>query len=802
MRKSRNLKAVLSVLLALFFVAVTLTAGTTHVYAYTYSEGTDPVPASGTWGTCAWDIDANGVLTIHSGTGVSLGVDDAEPWYNYRKNIKSVVATEQITCPGSLGSLFEDCSNMVTADVSGFDTSGTYWLQRYHSGGQGYGIFTGCTSLTTIKGLDKWDTSNFINISSAFLQCESLTSLSGLENWDVSHVTDMEATFRETSSVTDYSPVSGWDTSSVQDMTETFLDSGLTDLHVLSGWDTSNVTTMHSIFMNCQNLTDMSGLENWSMSSNETIVQFVAFCSSLREITVPSGWDFSNVEDLYNAFNSRSISKMTFSSNFHTKETSNYFLQDYGNNPFGTPTLTYSGKESDGTWGLGSEDAETRYTRDELFEYGKTHDLTGTWYAQVKKNTTPQTYTVHFIANGGTGEMADQTITVGESTALTANAFTADGFTFAGWNTKVDGSGTSYADGEEVTDLAQADGSVALYAQWKLNEPVTYTYTVHYDANGGSGEMADQTITVGENTALTTNAFTRSGYTFTAWNTAADGSGTFYYDGVEVMDLAQADESVTLYAQWEKSTPKTYTVHFDANGGSGEMADQTITTGVSTALTANAFSRSGYTFIGWSTGADGNGIYYADQAQVKDFKQADSNVTLYAQWEQNPSTSPVYKIIKGDGQTWTKGTSTGISMTANGPIGKFVGLLIDGSKVAQFDSSADSGSTVITTTAAYAELLAPGQHTLTVQYTDGSAAATFYVAEKQTDATEEPAHGEDVTKQDDTTQPASDVGAVASDDSVNTGDSLRGVLYLVIMIACAALIITLVFRRSRNNKEQ
>lgn len=125
----------------------------------------------------------------------------------------------------TFGSLFEDCSNMVTADLSGFDTSATTSLQRY-GGGQGYGIFTRCTSLTTITGMGGWNTSNFTNISSAFLQCKSLTSLSGLENWDVSHVTDMEATFRETDSVTDYSPLSGWNTSSLQDMNQTFEGSG------------------------------------------------------------------------------------------------------------------------------------------------------------------------------------------------------------------------------------------------------------------------------------------------------------------------------------------------------------------------------------------------------------------------------------------------------------------------------------------------------------------------------------------------------------------------------------------------
>jgi pilin isopeptide linkage protein/uncharacterized repeat protein (TIGR02543 family) len=671
MRKSRNLKAILSVLLALFFVAVALTAGTTHVYAYTYSEGTDPVPASGTWGTCAWDIDANGVLTIHSGTGVTLGSQEKTPWYNYRNNITSVKTSGTIVCPEYLGGLFEDCDNLVTADLSGFDTSGTESLQQSGHGGDTAGIFSNCSSLTTVTGLENWDTSNFTNLSGAFINCKSLTSIAGLSNWDVSKVRYMISTFRGTASVSDFSAISGWNTSSLTNMASTFLGTSVKNLDFLRTWDTSNVTDMQSLFYGCTQLSDISGIENWEMGSCKYIFQMFRYCTSLKEITVPAGWDLSSVTDTYTTFYSDTISKITFSDNFWIPTPDQYAQND--NDPFGTPTLTYSGKESDGTWGLGSEDADVRYTRDELYQYGLTHSLTGTWYAQVKKDATPKTYTVHFIANGASGEMADQTITVGESIALTANAFTADGFTFTGWNTKADGSGTSYADGEVVKDLAKADGYVQLYAQWEKNTPQG-TYTVHFEPNGGSGDMSDQKITVGESTALTANAFTRSGYTFTGWNTAADGSGTSYTDGAEVTDLAQADGSVTLYAQWK----------------------------------------------------------------------------------QNTTPAPVYKIIKGDGQTWTKGTSTGISMTADGPFAKFEKLLIDGSEVAQSDYSATSGSTIVTTTAAYAESLSLGQHTLTVQYTDGSASGTFYVAEKQTDTTEKPADGEDDTKQDDTTQPAAD----------------------------------------------
>ncbi len=84
-------------------------------------------------------------------------------------------------------------------------------------------------------------------------------------------------------------------------------------------------------------------------------------------------------------------------------------------------------------------------------------------------------------------------------------------------------------------------GDLALYAQWSAN-----TNTVTFNANGGSGTMTNESIPSGTPTALTTNSFTRTGYGFVDWNTAANGSGTAYANGATVTltgDLA-------LYAQW------------------------------------------------------------------------------------------------------------------------------------------------------------------------------------------------------------------------------------------------------------
>ena len=223
-----------------------------------------------------------------------------------------------------------------------------------------------------------------------------------------------------------------------------------------------------------------------------------------------------------------------------------------------------------------------------------------------------ETYTVTFNANGGTGTMSAQTFTEGEAQALTRNAFTYDGYTFIGWNTVQGGSGASYTDGQTIT----ATADLTLYAQWKSN-----TAIVTFNANGGTGEMAPQTFTVGTAQALSTNTFTRENYNYKNWNTAADGSGTTYENSQEIT----VSEGMTLYAQWEIIT---YTVTFESNGGTGDMPAQTFNAGESQSIATNVFTRDNYWFVGWNTTADGTGTSYNDRQSIT----VTEDITLYAKW--------------------------------------------------------------------------------------------------------------------------------------------------------------------------
>lgn len=148
-----------------------------------------------------------------------------------------------------------------------------------------------------------------------------------------------------------------------------------------------------------------------------------------------------------------------------------------------------------------------------------------------------------------------------------------------------------------------------------------YSYTVSFNANGGSGEMASQRIKKGAAENLSANTFTYDGYDFNGWNTSADGSGTPYAAGASVTLAAD----LVLYAQWVSNS---HTVTFDANGGRGTMETQRIVFGREEALRKAEYYKTGYDFGGWNTSADGKGSAYADEAAVT----LDGDVTLYAIW--------------------------------------------------------------------------------------------------------------------------------------------------------------------------
>jgi uncharacterized repeat protein (TIGR02543 family) len=160
-------------------------------------------------------------------------------------------------------------------------------------------------------------------------------------------------------------------------------------------------------------------------------------------------------------------------------------------------------------------------------------------------------------------------------------------------------------------------------------KPEETTYTVTFNANGGSGTApAKMTATAGSGITLPdVGGLFKNGYAFSGWNTNIPGTGTHYDAGSSYTVTG----NITLYAEWIVG----YTVRFDANGGSGTppssmagAADSSITL-----PPAGGLSRSGYAFSGWNTSTTGTGTHYNAGSSYT----VSDNITLYARWSYDGS---------------------------------------------------------------------------------------------------------------------------------------------------------------------
>ena len=284
-------------------------------------------------------------------------------------------------------------------------------------------------------------------------------------------------------------------------------------------------------------------------------------------------------------------------------------------------TPTRSGYTFQG-WGTSASSTSASYQPGGSYTSNSAITLYAVW-----KSNAPTTYTVSYNANGGSGAPSSQTKTKDVTLTLSSTRPTRSGYTFKGWSTSSTATSATYQPGGSYTSNA----AVTLYAVWQKNAT---TYSVTYNANGGSGAPGTQTKT--ENVALTLSSTkpTRSGYTFKGWATSSTATVASYQPGSSYT----ANAKVTLYAVWSKN-PSQYTVSYNANGGSGAPPSQTKTEGVALTLSATKPTRSGYTFLGWSTSSTAISATYSAGGSYT----ANAGATLYAVWSCNhTTTSRVY----------------------------------------------------------------------------------------------------------------------------------------------------------------
>ncbi len=286
--------------------------------------------------------------------------------------------------------------------------------------------------------------------------------------------------------------------------------------------------------------------------------------------------------------------KVTFDANYEGGTVSpESTMVTFGASYDALPELTRTGYTFAG-WYLG----DALVTAQTIVNTAEDHMLTAQW--------TANTYLVIFNPNGGTGTMTAQSFTYGKTQALSENVFERTGYGFAGWNTEADGKGTSYSDGQTVSDLiSQAGGSVTLYAVWKAD-----VYTINYILGGGANAESNPSSYTVESGQIIFAAPSRVGYAFVGWFDAET-------DGKKIESLvAGSTGNVTLYARW---AIEEFTVTF-MDGGETK-AEQTVAYGGK--ATSVSAEKKGYTFLGWF---DGEKEYDFASAVTKD-------MTLTAKWE-------------------------------------------------------------------------------------------------------------------------------------------------------------------------
>lgn len=152
--------------------------------------------------------------------------------------------------------------------------------------------------------------------------------------------------------------------------------------------------------------------------------------------------------------------------------------------------------------------------------------------------------------------------------------------------------------------------------------PAWTSYTIQYNANGGSGAPSSQTKWRDQTLTLSSTKPTRTGYSFLGWSTSSSATSATYSAGGSYT----ANSAATLYAVWKANT---YTVKYDANGGTGAPANQTKTYGKALTLSTTKPTRTNYNFKGWGTSSSATTVSYAAGASYT----ANAAITLYAVWE-------------------------------------------------------------------------------------------------------------------------------------------------------------------------
>ncbi|WEV58707.1 BspA family leucine-rich repeat surface protein [Bifidobacterium sp. ESL0728] len=553
--------------------------------------------------------------------------------------------------------------------------------------------------LTTITGLDDWDTSAVTSMSFMLRILDGrsqLRSVGDLSRWDMSNVTDTQYMFQGNGSLEGLGDLSGWDLGK-DECTEYMFDgaSSIGTLGNVSHWEMGNVTDMQGMFMDMHSLSALPGIGSWDVSKNMWFNSMFQNDSVLTKLDLTDWNTDSATEMSYMFYNSFALTQIKGIENFKTGKVAHMSgMFGGGFSRVGSvTTLDVSGWDTSNVVDMSnmfrSQQNLTEIKGLQDWNVSKLVDMSDMFWGDYNLTTID-------LSGWGTGAVTVgpdafpyglKSLKLGPQTKIKdtffysepsgSGAVESDGYT-GRWAQADEG-------GDWASDATQGDNeSLSALTQTSDFKGGTFVWQefaeVSFRKNAPKGvKVTGKPVTIRKVGADASNLrikvprlmFHAKNYKFFGWNSGKNGGQVLYRKGDTITNFKRG-EKIRLWAQWQsKSVPMTpvtvkYTVHYEADAPEGLTAGGATPDDVFTVVpaegldlmryprtvAANGFSVDGYKFVGWSTESAESGEPRSRFLPGHEILVAPGTTTLYAVWETAPvDTGTTLGPVKPAGPT-------------------------------------------------------------------------------------------------------------------------------------------------------